>query len=369
MKLPFFPRKEKAPRPLDKPVEADQQDADPGMVEEGGVGIEEGAFSTEADSLPIAEEPEKVGFFRRLKRSLSGTRQGLVTRIERILKGKGKIDEGLLEELEEVLIGADLGVSSTLKIMGQLRDQVARGELGHPDQIREALRSSLEGILRRAEGNLIVDSFDPFVMMVIGINGVGKTTTIGKLAKKLRDRGKGVILAAGDTFRAAAADQLEIWSQRAQADLIKHQSGADPAAVVFDALQAAKARGAQVVIADTAGRLHTQTNLMEELKKIKRVMAREVPQAPHEVLLVLDANTGQNSISQTHLFHQALGVTGLVLTKLDGTAKGGVVFNIVEEFGLPIRYIGIGEGVNDLQEFDPEQFVAAIFEGPEEDRD
>lgn len=369
MKLPFFPRKEKAPKSSEEPVEADPQDTAPGAVEEGDVGAEEEALPKESASLLVAEEPEKVGFFRRLKRSLSGTRQGLVTRIERILKGKGKIDELLLEELEEVLIGADLGVSSTLKIMGQLKEQVARGELRHPEQIREALRSSLEGMLRRAEGKLSVDSFDPFVMMVIGVNGVGKTTTIGKLARKLRDQGKEVVLAAADTFRAAAIDQLEIWSQRAQADLIKHQPGADPAAVVFDALQAARARRAQVVIADTAGRLHTQTNLMEELKKIKRVMAREVPEAPHEVLLVLDANTGQNSISQARLFHQALGVTGLVLTKLDGTAKGGVVVNIVEEFGLPIRYIGIGEGVEDLQEFDPEQFVAAIFEGPEEGKE
>ncbi|MBI2878066.1 MAG: signal recognition particle-docking protein FtsY [Candidatus Tectomicrobia bacterium] len=368
MRLPFFSKKEKAPKPAEEAVELDQ----PGTAPEGreeAILEEEEALPEEASPSLAVEAPEKVGFFRRLKRSLSATRQGLVTRVERVLRGKGKIDDLLLEELEEVLIGADLGVSSTLKVMGQLKEQVARGEIRRPEEIRDVLRASLQEILKRAEGRLRVEPFNPFVIMVIGVNGVGKTTTIGKLAKKFRDQGKDVVLAAGDTFRAAAIDQLEIWSHRARVDLIKHRPGADPAAVVFDAIQSAKARGAQVVIADTAGRLHTQTNLMEELKKIKRVMSREIPQAPHEILLVLDANTGQNSISQTHLFHQALGVTGLVLTKLDGTAKGGVVVNIVDEFGLPIRYIGIGEGVEDLQEFDPEQFVSAIFEGPEEDKE
>jgi fused signal recognition particle receptor len=282
--------------------------------------------------------------------------------VGRIVKGKGEIDEELLEELEEVLIGADLGVPSTMQIISQLREQADQGKLQYAEEIHDGLRFSLEEILKKAENKMNIEAHDPSVIMVIGVNGVGKTTTIGKLAWKFQKQGKKVTLAAADTFRAAAGEQLEVWAQRVHAHVIRHQSGADPAAVVFDALQAAKAKGSQVVIVDTAGRLHTKTNLMEELKKMKRVISRDIPSAPHEILLVIDANTGQNGISQARLFHQALGVTGLVLTKLDGTAKGGVVINIVKEFGLPIHYIGIGEQLDDLREFDSQQFVAAIFE-------
>ena len=346
MRLPFLKKGKKAP-PAYEETSPPQGKEEPLALDLGG------------DSPKEASTPS---FFGRLKRSLAGTRQNLVSRVERLVKGRGKIDENLLEELEEILIAADLGVSPTMQILSRLREQTARGELREPEQIRDALKSALEGILKRAEGRLELEGSEPFVILVIGVNGVGKTTTIGKLAWNLRNQGKKVLLAAADTFRAAASEQLEIWAQRVQADLIRHQAGADPAAVVFDALQAAGPRGAQVIIVDTAGRIHTKNNLMEELKKIKRIIAREIPSAPHEVLLVLDANIGQNSISQTRFFHEALGITGLVLTKLDGTAKGGVVVNIVEEFGLPIRYIGIGEQMDDLREFNAQQFVAAIFD-------
>jgi fused signal recognition particle receptor len=301
-----------------------------------------------------------VGFFSKLKEGLTKTRQGFVAKIENLVSIGKKIDEELYEELEELLIQADVGVNPAVELVENLRQEVKKRKIEDSQELKAVLKELIAGIMGTEEFSLNLQG-QPAVIIVVGVNGAGKTTTIGKLAYNFKAEGKKVLLAAGDTFRAAAIDQLEIWGGRVGCDVIKHKEGADPAAVVFDAIQAAKARSTDILIVDTAGRLHTKINLMEELKKVFRVITRELPHAPNEVLLVLDATTGQNAISQAKLFGQACGTTGIVLTKLDGTAKGGVVIGIKSELDIPVKYIGIGEQIDDLKEFNPQDFVDALF--------
>ena len=303
----------------------------------------------------------KKGFFQRLKEGLFKTHEGLVSKIDQLVAGKKEIDAGLLAELEEILITSDIGVKTTQELLDTLTAKVQRKEVEDADLLRKILQEQIFQILNPQEKPLNLEAARPFIIMVIGVNGTGKTTTIGKMAQKFKAQGKSVLLVAADTFRAAAIEQLEIWGQRVNCEVIKQKSGSDPSAVVFDALKAAKSRGSDVMIVDTAGRLHTKINLMEELKKVKRIVDREAPGAPHEILLVLDATTGQNAIAQAKIFNQALGVTGIVLTKLDGTAKGGILIAISDELRIPLRYIGIGEKVDDLREFNARDFVEALF--------
>jgi len=300
-----------------------------------------------------------LGVFRSLSDGLAKTRKNLADRIGSLVLGE-KIEEGFLDELEEALISADVGVETATFVLKDLKERFKRMELSTPAGVRERLKELLYAILagRAAKLDLIAV---PSVVLVVGVNGTGKTTTIGKLAYRLRAEGKKVMLAAGDTFRAAASEQLSIWGERAGIPVIKHKEGADPGAVVFDAVSAAKARDVDVLIVDTAGRLHTKSNLMEELKKMKRILSRELPGAPHETLLVLDGNTGQNALAQAKMFHEAVGLTGIVLTKLDGTSKGGIVFAINKELSIPVKFVGIGEAIEDLREFDPKEFVDALL--------
>ena len=309
----------------------------------------------------LREKEQEKGFLVRLKDGLSKTREGFVGRIDTLVLGKKKIDEDLLEELEEILITSDIGVQATYKLIEKIRAKVKRKELDDAGLLKQYLHEEILDILKGEEIPLEISDSRPFVILVVGVNGVGKTTTIAKVANRFREEGKNVLLAAGDTFRAAAIEQLEIWGERAECKVIKHQSGSDPSAVVFDSIKAAQARSVDVLIIDTAGRLHTKVNLMEELKKIQRIVGRELPGAPHEVLLILDATTGQNSISQAKLFKDAINITGIALTKLDGTAKGGIIVSISEELNIPIRYIGVGEGMDDLKVFRAEEFVEALF--------
>jgi fused signal recognition particle receptor len=288
------------------------------------------------------DEAAKPNFFERLRRGLSKTHESIVGRMDTLLLGQKRIDTDTLEELEEILITADLGVKTTVDLIRTLEQRLKRDELQDGAALKRALKEEILLRLMAHSAPLVVSGKKPFVILVIGVNGVGKTTTIGKLAAKYAGEGKRVLLAAGDTFRAAAAEQLELWSQRVGADIVRHKEGADPSAVVFDACKAATARGCDVLIIDTAGRMHTKVNLMEEMKKIRRVLAREIPDAPHETLLVLDAATGQNALSQAKLFKEAAFVSGVVLTKLDGSAKGGIVVAVSHEFALPIRFIGVG---------------------------
>lgn len=301
-----------------------------------------------------------MSIFGRLKESLNKTRQGLVGRIDTLVTGRKKIDEELYEELEEILIRADVGVETAFRMVEELRRLAAARRIRDASELKPLLKELIMGIMTQ-ESSSLNNGGNPTVILVVGVNGVGKTTTIGKLVYYLKKEGRKVIMAAGDTFRAAAIDQLEVWGNRTGVDVIKHQEGSDPAAVVFDAVQAARARKADVLVVDTAGRLHTKSNLMEELKKIGRVLAKEAPGAPQEVLLVLDATTGQNAINQARIFGEATGVTGIVLTKLDGTAKGGVVIGIRQLLDIPVKFIGIGEGIEDLRPFNPEEFVEALF--------
>ena len=310
----------------------------------------------------VVEVPAKLGFFARLKQGLSKTSASLGEGMASLFLGKKAIDDDLLDELETRLLTADVGVEATTAIMQNLARRVSRKELADSGALYKGLQEELASLLRPVEQPLVIDSSkQPFVILVVGVNGVGKTTTIGKLAKKLQLEGKKVMLAAGDTFRAAAVEQLQVWGERNKIAVIAQHTGADSASVIFDAVQAAKARGIDVLIADTAGRLHTKDNLMEELKKVRRVMGKLDETAPHEVLLVLDAGTGQNAINQTKQFNQSVELTGLALTKLDGTAKGGVIFALAKQFGKPIRYIGVGEGIDDLRPFEAEAFVNALF--------
>jgi fused signal recognition particle receptor len=308
--------------------------------------------------------PPRPGFLGRLRQRLNRGDSWLTRDLGELVKGR-RIDATVLEELETRLLTADVGVEATARILEDLRARVERNELADFTALIRALREIVAAILAPCERPLVIDrAYKPFVILVVGVNGSGKTTTIGKLARRSADQGLSVLLAAGDTFRAAAIEQLEVWAERTGAAFAAQQSGADPGAVVFDALEAARARGCDVVLADTAGRLHSQSHLMEELKKVRRVIQRTDPSAPHEVLLVLDANQGQNALAQARQFHAAVGVTGLVLTKLDGTAKGGIVIAIAEQLGIPIRFVGVGESAEDFGEFDAEAFAAALVEGP-----
>ena len=311
---------------------------------------------------PVASAESKAGFFARLKQGLAKTSASLGEGMASLFLGKKVIDDDLLDEIETRLLTADVGVEATTAIVQSLTQKVARKQLADADALYKSLQDELAAMLRPVEQPLVIAAqTKPFVILVVGVNGAGKTTTIGKLAKKLQSEGKKVMLAAGDTFRAAAVEQLQVWGDRNKIPVIAQHTGADSASVIFDAVQAAKARGIDVLIADTAGRLHTKDNLMEELKKVRRVIGKLDADAPHEVLLVLDAGTGQNAINQAKQFHQTVTLTGLALTKLDGTAKGGVIFALAKQFGLPIRYIGVGEGIDDLRTFEAEPFVQALF--------
>ena len=306
--------------------------------------------------------PQEPNLLERLKAGVQKTRSGLVDRLEDVLAGKKEIDADLLEELEYALITADVGVRTVEDILERIRQRVDRKMAGDAAEIRNLIREHLLEVLRASETPLHTVARPPAVVMVVGVNGAGKTTTIGKLANRFLGEGRQVLLCAADTFRAAAIEQLEVWAQRAGVDMIRQKTGADPSAVVFDALQAAKARDVDYVIIDTAGRLHTKENLMAELEKMRRTTERVIPGAPHEVWLVLDATTGQNGLEQARKFTESAGVTGIVLTKLDGTAKGGVVIAIARELNLPIRYIGIGEKLDDLVPFEPERFIQSLFD-------
>ncbi|EEF80595.1 signal recognition particle-docking protein FtsY [Methylophaga thiooxydans] len=336
--------------------------------------VSEEAVVDVPESAPVAEpeaekpdQPEKTGFFGRLKQGLSRTSNKLTEGFASLILGRKTIDDDLLEELETQLITADLGIDATNRIISDLTQRVARKQLSDVEALFDAMRDDMVTILQPSSQPLTVpDKPGPYVILMVGINGVGKTTTIGKLAKQFQQQGKSVMLAAGDTFRAAAVEQLQVWGERNSIPVIAQPKGADSASVIFDALQAAKSRGADILIADTAGRLHTQSNLMEELKKVKRVMGKIDETAPHEIMLVLDAGTGQNALQQAQQFNDAVGVTGITLTKLDGTAKGGIIFAIADKTGLPIRYIGVGEKIDDLRPFDAADFVDALL-GREDD--
>ncbi|MCU5771238.1 signal recognition particle-docking protein FtsY [Erwiniaceae bacterium BAC15a-03b] len=338
---------------------------EPVVIKDAVVVIDEEAIAEAEEITPIPalveqERPTKEGFFARLKRSLVKTRQNLGSGFIGLFRGK-KIDDDLFEELEEQLLIADVGVDTTRRIIASLTQQADRKQLRDAEALYGLLKTEMSQILAKVEAPLDVSGKTPFVILMVGVNGVGKTTTIGKLARQYQAEGKSVMLAAGDTFRAAAVEQLQVWGQRNNIPVIAQQTGADSASVIFDAIQAAKARGADVLIADTAGRLQNKAHLMEELKKITRVMKKLDDAAPHEVMLTIDASTGQNAISQTKLFHEAVGLTGITLTKLDGTAKGGVIFSVADQFSIPIRYIGVGEGIEDLRSFKADDFIEALF--------
>ena len=312
---------------------------------------------------PVQPSANEGGMFARLKNVLTRTRSSLTEGLATLVLGKKEIDAEVLEELETQLLLADVGVDATRTIVNDLTARAQRKQLGDVDALFAALREDMQALLQPCVKPLHIDTARaPFVILMVGVNGVGKTTTIGKLAWRFQQQGLKVMLAAGDTFRAAAVEQLQEWGRRNEIPVIAQQTGADSASVIFDAIQAAKARGIDVLIADTAGRLHTQTNLMEELKKVKRVVAKLDPSAPHETLLVVDAGTGQNALQQVTQFHQAVNLTGLALSKLDGTAKGGIIFAIAKKTGLPIRFIGVGEGIEDLREFDAREFVEALLD-------
>ena len=302
-----------------------------------------------------------MGFFDRLKKGLAKTRETFTNKIEKLIIGYADIDDDLLDELEETLIMSDVGVKTTERLMADVRKGIKKKDINTPEDLKPFLVEKISEILSTGSDETRIASAGPTVLLVIGVNGVGKTTTIGKLAAYYKEQGKSVMLAAADTFRAAAIDQLQIWGDRTGVPVIRHEEAADPAAVAFDAVKAARARSIDVLIIDTAGRLHTKSNLMEELKKINRVIQREIAEAPHETLLVLDATTGQNAISQADLFQKAAAITGIVLTKLDGTAKGGVIIGLKSELSMPVKWIGVGEGVDDLRPFIAKDFARALF--------
>jgi fused signal recognition particle receptor len=306
---------------------------------------------------PSGPENDKAGYFKRLRKRLSKTRKSLSSGIDRVFAGKKKIDDEVLEELEELLITSDIGVQTTMELI----ERLSKAKVAEVAEVKQILKDEILSIIDSLSAATVEAKNKPHVVLVVGVNGVGKTTTIGKIAATARASGEKVLIAAADTFRAAAVEQLAIWADRAEAEFVKHKANADPAAVAFDAVAAASARDCDIVLIDTAGRLHTKVNLMEELKKIKRTVAKQLEGAPHEILLVLDATTGQNALSQAKLFNDALGVTGLALTKLDGTAKGGIVISICRSLEIPLQYIGVGEQIDDLRQFDAEQFVDALL--------
>ena len=313
------------------------------------------------ENIEVVEEPQKkVNLFERLKQGLTKAKQGITDKIDDVLKSYTKVDEELLEELEEILITADVGVNTTMDIIDKLRDKIKENKITEPSGVKAELKNIIEGILTNENSTLNVEK-SPTIILMVGVNGVGKTTTIGKLANRYKQEGKKILLAAGDTFRAAAIEQLEVWAGRSNVDIIKHQEGADPGAVVFDAIKAAKARKVDLLICDTAGRLHNKANLMNELGKVFKIVDREFPEANKEVLLVVDATTGQNAVVQAKTFKEVADITGIVLTKLDGTAKGGVVLAVKSEVDVPVKLIGVGEKVEDLQDFDAKAFSEALF--------
>lgn len=312
----------------------------------------------------FGKSEKQEGFFSKLKAAVASTKNNLVAKIEDVVKGEKVIDAELLDDLEAILIGADIGTQTTSEILGKIRSQVSRKQVNDPEQLRTLIKGELRQIIEAANeaGTTSSSIAGTRVLMVVGVNGVGKTTTIGKLANLHTQQGEKVLVCAADTFRAAAIEQLEVWGQRAGVAVIRQKTGADPSAVLFDAMSAAKSRGIDVLIVDTAGRLHTKSNLMAELEKMKRIAAREMPGAPHDVLLIIDATTGQNGLNQAREFTRTAGVTGIVLTKLDGTAKGGIVVPIARELKIPIRYVGVGEKLDDLVEFSAEQYIESLFE-------
>jgi fused signal recognition particle receptor len=316
---------------------------------------------TSRDEKDIEESAEKGGFFAKLKRGLAKTRHDIADKMDQILHLYKKVDEELFEEIEEILITSDVGVHTTMKIIDRLKDLAKERKITEAEDLKGALKEILIEILQVDQSSEIKVSPSPAIILVVGVNGVGKTTSIGKIAHQFKAQGKKVLLAAGDTFRAAAIDQLEIWGNRVGVEVIKHQEGADPAAVIYDAIQSAKARNVDILICDTAGRLHNKKNLMNELGKVNKVIGREFKEASKEILLVLDATTGQNAIQQAKIFKEVTDITGIVLTKLDGTAKGGVVFSIRTELDIPVKLIGVGEGMDDLQQFVPKDFINALF--------
>ena len=361
-------RKKKTEETADDP----SVDADPRQDEDDDISAPAPPEPAAADPMPPAEaslpeasegpEPdsiEKRGFFKRLQSGLSKTRDVLTTDIDELFTGRRKLDDDLLEELEELLITADVGVQTTMRLVENVSRQ--GGRINGPDDLKVVLREEIRALLPDAPTAPDTPPGPPHVIMVVGVNGVGKTTTIGKLAARAADDGNSVLIGAADTFRAAAIEQMTIWAERAGADIVRHRENSDPAAVAFDAVEAGMARGTDVVLIDTAGRLHTKVNLMEEIKKIKRAIGKKLPDAPHDILLVLDATTGQNAVSQAKLFHEALDISALALTKLDGTAKGGIVISICDTMKIPLRYIGVGEQIDDLQDFDPDRFLEALL--------
>ncbi|EPY4662664.1 signal recognition particle-docking protein FtsY [Klebsiella variicola] len=345
----------------DAPLSDEELEALALAAEEAAVVVPEPEDEAPVEALAQEQEkPTKEGFFARLKRSLLKTKENLGSGFISLFRGK-KIDDDLFEELEEQLLIADVGVETTRKIITNLTEGASRKQLRDAEALYGLLKEEMGEILAKVDEPLNVEGKTPFVILMVGVNGVGKTTTIGKLARQFEQQGKSVMLAAGDTFRAAAVEQLQVWGQRNNIPVIAQHTGADSASVIFDAIQAAKARHVDVLIADTAGRLQNKSHLMEELKKIVRVMKKLDVDAPHEVMLTIDASTGQNAISQAKLFHEAVGLTGITLTKLDGTAKGGVIFSVADQFGIPIRYIGVGERIEDLRPFNAGDFIEALF--------
>lgn len=351
--------------PISKPdISVQTKTAEPDLQEiTGEVPKETAALSLEEQKPqqqePVEEAP-KESFFSRLRNGLSKTRTGFIDKLDAIIS-RTVIDDEVWEGFEETLVMADLGVTTTMKLREDVEREIESNSITDPHEIKNILKSKILEILKESEGAAVYPDTKPFIMMVAGVNGVGKTTTIGKLSNKFKDEDKKVMVAAADTFRAAAVDQLEVWANRVGADFIRGQSGADPSAVAFDAVKASVSRSADILIIDTAGRLHTRENLMDELKKMRKVVSRELEGAPHETLLVLDATTGQNAIQQAKMFNEAIDLTGIALTKLDGTAKGGVIISIANELSIPVKYIGIGERLEDLREFNAEEFVEALF--------
>jgi fused signal recognition particle receptor len=353
--------KEKSVQPVqtsDTRAEDTANDAQIVAVESAPIEADLPAQST---SPPQTETSPKIrGLFSRLKKGLAKTREILTTDIDALFSSKSEVDDDMLEQLEELLITSDIGVQTAMSLMQTIQKRTTK--VKDPAELKPILKQEILSLLSDASpGSVLYGTTKPHVIMVVGVNGVGKTTTIGKLAAHLTGKNQSVLIAAADTFRAAAIEQLSIWADRAGAELVKHKENSDPAAVAFDAIEAAMARGIDTVFVDTAGRLHTKVNLMEELKKIKRTIAKKIPDAPHEILLVLDATTGQNALAQAKMFHEALDLTGLALTKLDGTAKGGIVISICQSMQIPLHFIGVGESIEDLQPFDPEKFAEALF--------